>query len=277
MHADQPEPSPRPAQHVGSAAVDMFLNRAQGLSEIVPNDDDDIGALSGAAPRVPTSRLYLMVLSDFGLAFTWVVKYLVTTPYLTSVLRAGVVTSHAVWVLGPMSGLVTAPVVGVLSDRCRARLGRRRPFIAGGAVSCVAGMALFASADLLPRQAQLAAAVIGFAVLDFAANVVQFPSRALLGDLLPPARQHDAQSAAAVLASMAEILAGAFLYALREPLAHVRLAFAVAAVILLATTAVSLHVCVETPLSATAPDVEMAELAVMAGADAEASRTAAGP
>lgn len=269
MRPDHIDLSSQSAQHAEGTST-MFPTRAPGATKVAIDEDD---GLAGASDRISTSRLYLMVLSDFGLAFTWVVKYAMTTPYLTHVLRAGVVTSHAVWVLGPLSGLVTAPVVGVLSDRCRSRFGRRRPFMAGGALACVTGMALFASADLLPQRAQLPVAVIGFGALDFASNVVQFPSRALLGDLLPPARQHDAQSAAAVLASLAEISAGAFLFALREPLAYVRLAFAAASIILLITTFVSLRVCVEVPLHAGPPDIEMEE--VVEGADEQ--RGAAGP
>lgn len=36
---------------------------------------------------------------------------------------------------GPLSGLIVQPVVGVLSDRCRSTLGRRRPFIIAGTIA----------------------------------------------------------------------------------------------------------------------------------------------
>lgn len=37
-----------------------------------------------------------------------------------------------VFLAGPLSGLIVQPLVGVLSDGCKSRLGRRKPFIIGG-------------------------------------------------------------------------------------------------------------------------------------------------
>jgi hypothetical protein len=39
-----------------------------------------------------------------------------------------------VFLAGPLSGLIVQPLVGVLSDGCKSRLGRRRPFIIGGCI-----------------------------------------------------------------------------------------------------------------------------------------------
>lgn len=39
-----------------------------------------------------------------------------------------------VFVAGPLSGLLAQPLVGVLSDSCKSKFGRRRPFIFGGVV-----------------------------------------------------------------------------------------------------------------------------------------------
>ena len=55
------------------------------------------------------------------------------TPYLLSL---GLTKSRTslVWIAGPLSGLIMQPIVGVFSDRSRSRWGRRRPFMAVGAV-----------------------------------------------------------------------------------------------------------------------------------------------
>ena len=55
------------------------------------------------------------------------------TPYL---LQLGLTKSKTslVWIAGPLSGLVMQPVVGVLADSSRAKYGRRRPFMVGGAL-----------------------------------------------------------------------------------------------------------------------------------------------
>jgi len=55
------------------------------------------------------------------------------TPYLLSL---GLTKSRTslVWVAGPLSGLIMAPLVGVLADRSRSKYGRRRPFMVLGSV-----------------------------------------------------------------------------------------------------------------------------------------------
>lgn len=153
--------------------------------------------------------------------------------------------------MGPLSGLIVAPVVGVLSDRCTWSFGRRRPFILGGMIACIFGMNVFANATTIAFGFLPAArwiAFFAFGVLDFSTNAIMFPSRALMGDLLPPEEQHSVQSAAAVVASLAELCAGAYIYTWRDPVTHVARIFSVASVILVITCSVSLFMCHEEPL-----------------------------
>lgn len=58
-------------------------------------------------------------------------------PYLLELGLSKKYTS-LVWVAGPLSGLVVAPVVGAFADRNTSRYGRRRPFmVVGSAVTAV--------------------------------------------------------------------------------------------------------------------------------------------
>jgi hypothetical protein len=110
-------------------------------------------------------------------------------------------------------------------------------------------MKLFASAGHVSvRPLALLQAILGFALLDFATNVIMFPSRALLGDLVAAEQQHDVQSAAAVIASVAEICAGAYIYSWDSPVTHISRLFLVASALMLVSVAISLVVCVEEPL-----------------------------
>jgi PUCC protein len=97
----------------------------------------------------------------------------------------------------PLAGLVVQPLVGHLSDRVRldSPLGRRRPFIAGGAaVIAIAVLIVGFSADLgrilgdskvpgAARPRSVVVYVIGFWLLDVGNNATQGPCRALLADL----------------------------------------------------------------------------------------------
>lgn len=90
------------------------------------------------------------------------------------------------WVVGPLSGLIVAPIVGTLSDRCTSRWGRRRPFILAGLLSTIAGMAVFSQALQIAalvfakgtaqfKWTAIVIAILGFCVADLAINTTMWP------------------------------------------------------------------------------------------------------
>ncbi|KAF2291013.1 hypothetical protein GH714_018309 [Hevea brasiliensis] len=92
------------------------------------------------------------------------------------------------------AGMLVQPIVGYHSDRCTSRFGRRRPFIAGGALAVAVAVFLIGyAADLgqlsgdpvakSPKPRAIAVFVVGFWILDVANNMLQGPCRALLADL----------------------------------------------------------------------------------------------
>ncbi|KAL5653412.1 hypothetical protein ACJX0J_038870, partial [Zea mays] len=111
--------------------------------------------------------------------------------------------SHALtsfmWLCGPIAGLVVQPLVGLYSDRCTSRWGRRRPFILTGCMLiCVAVIVVGFSSDIGaalgdtkehcslyhgPRWHAAIVYVLGFWLLDFSNNTVQGPARAMMADL----------------------------------------------------------------------------------------------
>ncbi|KAK9472204.1 major facilitator superfamily domain-containing protein [Dipodascopsis tothii] len=103
-----------------------------------------------------------------------------------------------VWIAGPLSGLVMQPLVGVWSDKCTSRYGRRRPFMALGSV--VVGLSLLLMAwtkefvGLFTPEAYVPATTIFFAVLsvftaDFSVSAIQACCRAIIVDSVPRAKQ----------------------------------------------------------------------------------------
>ena len=42
-----------------------------------------------------------------------------------------------VWIAGPLSGLVTQPIIGIKSDKSRNKYGRRRPYMMAGMLAVV--------------------------------------------------------------------------------------------------------------------------------------------
>jgi solute carrier family 45 protein 1/2/4 len=92
-----------------------------------------------------------------------------------------------VWIAGPLSGVLVQPYVGLKSDNCRIRWGRRRPFIVGGAIATIASLMLLGWAreivagisslfgadaeSYAVRTSTMIFAILLVYVLDFAINV----------------------------------------------------------------------------------------------------------
>ncbi|GAA5866002.1 hypothetical protein JCM3774_005554 [Rhodotorula dairenensis] len=105
-----------------------------------------------------------------------------------------------VFLAGPLSGLIVQPLVGVLSDACKSRFGRRRPFIVGGCVLTSLSVltlgwskeiaSLFANEGTkLHSHLAIACAVLSVYVIDFSVNVIQAMDRSLLVDVVSPSQQ----------------------------------------------------------------------------------------
>lgn len=92
-----------------------------------------------------------------------------------------------VWIAGPLSGVLVQPYVGLKSDNCRLRWGKRRPFIVGGAAATIVSLMILAWAKEIisgflglfganpdgdfVRYTIMLFAVLFVYVLDFAINV----------------------------------------------------------------------------------------------------------
>ncbi|OIV96625.1 hypothetical protein TanjilG_28482 [Lupinus angustifolius] len=148
---------------------------------------------SSSAPpaRVPLRQLLKVASVAGGIQFGWALQLSLLTPYVQ---QLGIPHAWAsiIWLCGPLSGLFVQPLVGLLSDRCTSRFGRRRPFIFAGALSIIVSVLIIGHAadigwwfgdTVNHRPWAVAAFVFGFWILDVANNVTQGPCRALLGDL----------------------------------------------------------------------------------------------
>lgn len=80
----------------------------------------------------------------------WSVQAAQLTPYL---LVVGVPYQYytLACLCGPISGLIVQPLMGVFSDHCHSRLGRRRPFIIAGVLLIVFGLMLIANSAYIGR------------------------------------------------------------------------------------------------------------------------------
>lgn len=173
------------------------------------------------------------------------------------------------WVVGPLSGLVVAPIVGALSDRCTSAWGRRRPFIVAGLVAALLGMLVFSNAAEIaaalfpnhPHRVHVSAivvAILAFCLTDLAINTSMWPVRALQADLVPHFQQHSVQSASIVMGSFGDLAANLLVNSFEEPVAKIRWCFAIAMAVYASTIMVLVVVGKELPVKADDPDVREA-------------------
>jgi maltose/moltooligosaccharide transporter len=89
------------------------------------------------------------------------------------------------WLAAPFAGLIVQPIVGLSSDKTWTRLGRRIPFILGGAI--VSALAMFFMPNSEKFAYLLLPVIFGAFMLlfmDTSFNVTMQPFRALVGDMV---------------------------------------------------------------------------------------------
>ncbi|XP_040350865.1 membrane-associated transporter protein isoform X2 [Herpailurus yagouaroundi] len=143
-------------------------------------------------PKRPTGNLIMHSMAMLGREFCYAVEAAYVTPVLLSV---GLPKSlySMVWLLSPILGFLLQPVVGSASDHCRARWGRRRPYILTLVIMMLLGMTLYLNGDAVvaalianPRRRLIWAitiTMIGVVLFDFAADFIDGPIKAYLFDV----------------------------------------------------------------------------------------------
>jgi solute carrier family 45 protein 1/2/4 len=121
-----------------------------------PSSDSGSGEDDGLMDRQPVAGsddehqrtksiwyLILLTISIGGLQIAWSVEMSNGSPYLLS-LGLSKSLMALVWIAGPLSGTLVQPYVGMLSDNCRLRWGKRKPFMVGGTVATIASLMILA-------------------------------------------------------------------------------------------------------------------------------------
>ncbi len=154
----------------------------------------------------------------FGLQFAWQMRIILSGP-VTEELGASPFIFGLIWLAGPFTGMVVQPLIGALSDKTRTPLGRRRPYLLGGAL--LSALALWAfpnSASITdwlssvthlsfaPWAALLFAAIMIW-ILDACVNIAQGPYRALVPDVVPQEQHSIANSYISLAIGLGSVVA----------------------------------------------------------------------
>lgn len=269
-----------PYKHLDQAQIELSAVADSGEPNLRPENGEIAGSgnNNNNANRSSLQNLILSCMIAAGVQFGWALQLSLLTPYIQT-LGIEHAFSSFIWLCGPITGLVVQPLVGVWSDKCHSKYGRRRPFIlAGSILICFAVTVIGFSADIGyllgdthehcktyrgTRPWAAVVFVIGFWMLDLANNAVQGPARALLADLSGPDQRDSANAIFCSWIAIGNILgfsAGAsgewhkwfpFLTtkACCEACGNLKAAFLVAVVFLSICTAITIYFAPEIPLS----------------------------
>ncbi|TMR25110.1 MFS transporter, partial [Nonomuraea turkmeniaca] len=131
--------------------------------------------------RVSAGWMSLLALAQMGVIMAMTVGNQILLP--SHVARLDPAHKEAslavVFAVGAVCTMIANPLFGALSDRTRARLGRRRPWIIGGALVCAASLAF------LSLQDSLAGLVIGWAAAQLSFTAALATAIATVPDQVP--------------------------------------------------------------------------------------------
>ena len=166
-----------------------------------------------------TSAQFLnFALGFFGLQFAWQMRIILSGP-VTESLGASPFIYGLIWLAGPFTGMVVQPIVGALSDKTVSPLGRRRPYLLGGALLASIALWIFPNsasvADFLekisgihlPALTALLIAAIMIWIIDACVNVAQGPYRALIPDIVPEEQYSLANSYISLAIGLGSVIA----------------------------------------------------------------------
>ena len=131
---DEPLVTPLPAPY-GPPVVD-----AAAIDEMTDHPGDDL-------PKVNARYIWFMVLAQFGVFMAFITPLAISLSIKVNALAPG----HEEY-LGYITGagalfvMLSAPFMGIWSDRTRTRFGRRRPFMVGGVILGVISLVVMAVA-----------------------------------------------------------------------------------------------------------------------------------
>ena len=128
--------------------------------------------------RLSFWHIWNMSFGFLGIQFGWGLQ-MANMSAIYSYLGANADSLAILWLAAPVTGVIIQPLIGQASDRVWTRLGRRRPFILGGAI--LASLALV----LMPNCPSVWMAAGLLWVLDGTINASMQPFRALVADKLP--------------------------------------------------------------------------------------------
>lgn len=158
--------------------------------------------------RLPSWRLFAMSLFWLGTNLMWGAWLMIIVPSQIKQLAPRNYARAEGFLLGwgALPALVVPMIVGALSDRCRSRFGRRRPYILAGVGVNLGGLALAYAGGL---RGLLWLYFVAYLVVQIGNNVATGAYSGVIPDLVPPEQHGEASGWMGALSQIGTLI-GAF-------------------------------------------------------------------
>jgi solute carrier family 45, member 1/2/4 len=148
-------------------------------------------------------ELILISLIVCGIELCYAAETALVTPLL---LELGIPVQYMslVWSISPLFGFIFCSLLGKLSDKCKLKFGKRRPFILLHSIGIITGIILISYSNSITSDKFLTMllTILGVFLLDFNCDACQSPSRAYLFDVCIPADHSIGLSTFTVMAGL---------------------------------------------------------------------------
>jgi len=162
-------------------------------------------------PKLSFWQIWNLSFGFLGVQFGFALQNANASAILTS-LGADPHNLSFFWLVAPIMGLVVQPVVGAASDRTWTRIGRRSPYILGGAIVSMIAMFFMPNAPLIMKAGGVGALIFGvvmLALMDGSFNVTFQPFRALVADMTPEEQRNLGYSVQSFLINAGAVIGSA--------------------------------------------------------------------
>lgn len=162
-------------------------------------------------PRLSFWQIWNLSFGFLGVQFGFALQNANASRILSN-LGADLHSLSLFWLVAPVMGLLIQPVVGAASDSTWTRLGRRSPYILGGAIFSMIAMFFMPNAPNVISAGGVGALIFGavmLAVMDGSFNVTFQPFRALVADMTPEEQRNVGYSVQSFLINVGAVIGSA--------------------------------------------------------------------